>query len=159
MLTHAHPLPVQNPLDVADLRALYRRLLDGWNRGTGQGFAAAFTKEADLVRGDGLHIAGREEITKVYALLLDTLLRGTRLVGTVQRLRFLEPEIAVVHAVGGMVVPWRAESSVERTMKQTLVARKRDGAWRFEAIQCTYAPQLSPSDLVQALEQESPSAK
>jgi hypothetical protein len=37
---------------------LYRQLMDGWNRGSGEDFAAVFTEDGDLVAYDCTHFAG-----------------------------------------------------------------------------------------------------
>jgi SnoaL-like domain len=51
-----------NRADEAAVRDLYQQLMNGWNRGSGEAFAAAFTEDGDLVAFDGTHFEGREEI-------------------------------------------------------------------------------------------------
>jgi uncharacterized protein (TIGR02246 family) len=55
-----------NTADEATVRDLYRRLMDGWNRGSGAAFAAAFMEDGDLVAFDGTHFEGREEIAPFH---------------------------------------------------------------------------------------------
>lgn len=48
-------------------------------------------------------------------------------------MRFLSPDTALVHAVGGTVMRGKTRPSPERDSIQTLVAVRRDGHWRFAA--------------------------
>jgi uncharacterized protein (TIGR02246 family) len=78
--------------------------MDGWNQGSGEAFAAPFAEDGDLIRFDGTHLTSRPEIASFHRPLFDTWLKGSRLSGAVKSVRFLSPEVAVMHAVGGMVI-------------------------------------------------------
>jgi uncharacterized protein (TIGR02246 family) len=120
------------------LRALYQQLMDGWNQGSGDAFAAVFTADGDLVGFDGTHLKGQEEITRFHQELFDKWLEGSRLVGEVKDVRFLSPDVALMHAVGGTVMRGKSEPSPERDSIQTLVARRQEGnQWRLAAFQNT----------------------
>jgi len=123
-----------NPADEAAVRGLYRELMDGWNRGSGDAFAAAFTEDGDLVAFDGTHFEGREEIAPFHQELFDKWLKGTRLVGRVKSVRFLSPDLALMHAVGGTVMRGKSEPAPERDSIQTLVAIRQGGEWRLAAL-------------------------
>ena len=123
--------------DEAAVRALYQQLIDGWNRGSGGDFAAAFTEDGDLVAFDGTHFEGREEIIPFHQELFDKWLKGSRLVGQVRDLRFLSPDVALMHAVGSTVMRGKGEPSPGRDSIQTLVAVRQDGEWRLAAFQNT----------------------
>ena len=45
---------------------LYRELMEGWNRGSGEDFAAVFTEDGDLVAFDGTHFEGRAQIAPFH---------------------------------------------------------------------------------------------
>ena len=127
-----------NPADEAAVRGLFQQLIAGWNRGSGAEFAAAFTKDGDLVAFDGTRFKGREEIAPFHQQLFDKWMKGTRLVGQVQDVRFLSPDVALVHAVGSTIMKDKHEPSPERDSIQTLVAtRQEDGEWRLAAFQNT----------------------
>jgi hypothetical protein len=51
--------------------------------------------------------------------------------------RFLSPDVAVMHAVGSTVMRGKDEPSPERDSIQTLVAVRQDGQWRLAAFQNT----------------------
>jgi uncharacterized protein (TIGR02246 family) len=123
--------------DEAAVRGLYGEVMAAWNRGSGADLAAVFAPEGDLVAFDGTHLRGREEIAPVHQLLFDKWLAGTRLVGHVEDVRFLSPDVAVMHAVGGTVLPGRAAPAPERDSIQTLVAARGQDGWRLAAFQNT----------------------
>jgi uncharacterized protein (TIGR02246 family) len=124
-------------IDEAAVRDLYQRLMDAWNRGSGDAFASVFTEDGDLVGFDGTHLHGRKEIASFHQELFDKWLRGTRLVGRVENVTLPADDVAVVHAVGETILPGNSKPSPERDSIQTLVAMKRDGDWRFTAFQNT----------------------
>lgn len=132
--------------DEHDVRGVYQRLMEGWNRGSGDAFAAAFTEDGDLVAFDGTHFKGREEIAPFHQELFDRWLKGSRLVGQVKNVRFLVPDVALMHAVGGTVMRGKSEASPERDSIQTLVATRKEGQWRLAAFQNTRVRSMrSPS--------------
>ncbi len=126
-----------HPDDEAAVRGLYQQLMDGWNQGSGAAFAAAFAEDGDLVAFDGTHFEGRQEIASFHQQLFDKWMKGTRLVGRVRRVRFLGPDVAVLHAVGGTVARGQSEPSSERDSIQTLVATRQGSDWRLAAFQNT----------------------
>src|SRR5215217_7021552 len=133
-----------NTADESAVRALYQRLMDGWNKGSGDAFAAAFTEDGDLVAFDGTHFEGREEIAPFHQQLFDKWLKGSRLVGEVKDVRFLSPDVALMHAVGGTVMRGKTDPVPERDSIQTLVATRQEGdQWRLAAFQNT---RLHPMD-------------
>lgn len=123
--------------DEVAVRALYQQLMDGWNRGSGESFAAPFAEDGDLIGFDGTHIKGRHEIASFHQPLFDKWLKGTRLVGEVKSVRFLAPDAALMHARGGTVMRGKSKPAPERDSIQTLVATKRGDKWCLAAFQNT----------------------
>lgn len=111
--------------------------MDGWNQGSGAAFAAVFAKDGDLVAFDGTHFHGQAEIAPFHQELFTKWLKGSRLVGQVKDVRFLSPNIAVMHAIGGTILRGQSQPTPERDSIQTLVAVQEAGAWRIAAFQNT----------------------
>ncbi len=132
-----HEQTITKAVDEAAIRDLYRELMDGWNQGSGDAFAAAFTQDGDLIGFDGTHFRGRQEIAPFHQELFDKWLKGTRLVGRIKSVRFLSSDVALVHAVGGTVMRGKSEPALERDSIQTLVAVRRGSQWRLAAFQNT----------------------
>ena len=124
-------------IDEAAVRTLYQQLMDGWNQGSGTAFAVAFTEDGDLVAFDGTHFHGRAEIAPFHQELFDKWLKGSRLVGQVKCVRFLSPDIALMHAVGGTIMRGKSQPAPERDSIQTLVAVRQNGEWLLAAFQNT----------------------
>src|ERR671914_2257778 len=138
-----HHETTTNSADEAAVSGLYQQLMDGWNQGSGAAFAAVFTEDGDLVAFDGTHFKGRQEIAPFHQQLFDRWLKGSRLVGHVKDVRFLSPDVALMHAVGGTVLRGKSEPVPERDSIQTLVATRQDGEWRLVAFLNT---RLHPMD-------------
>ena len=134
-------------VDASELRTLYVAMMEGWNRGSGDAFAAPFADEADFIAFDGTRFRGRDDLVRFHDPLFKTHLKGTRLVGDVTDVRFLGTDVAVVHAHGGTVPRGKREAAPERDSVQTLVAVKRDGRWKFVAFQNTRVRPIGKSAL------------
>jgi uncharacterized protein (TIGR02246 family) len=117
------------------VRDLFGRLLDAWGRGDGHAYGALFTEDADYVAFDGSHTKGRRAIAESHQKLFDSWLKGTRLLGKITALRFLGPDIALVHATGETLMP--GKDKPVRPSIQTLVAVNREGTWLFTAFHNT----------------------
>jgi uncharacterized protein (TIGR02246 family) len=140
--------------DQASICAIYQQLMDGWNAGSGDAFASPFEEDGDLVGFDGTHFRGRQEIALFHQHLFDMFLKGSRLVGKVRSVRFLTSQVAVMHAIGGTVMPGQTHLESERNSVQTLVAVKRNGKWSLAAFQNTRATYISKPEEFQKLTEE-----
>jgi uncharacterized protein (TIGR02246 family) len=143
--------------DESALRALYQQIMDGWNKGSGEAFAAPYCEDSDLVGFDGTHLKGRQEIASFHQQLFDKFLKGSRLVGKIRGIRFLTPDVAVMHAVGGTAMAGQSDIDPDRNSVHTLVAMKRSGdggKWCLAAFQNTRAQYLGRPEQSQALTEE-----
>jgi uncharacterized protein (TIGR02246 family) len=86
---------------------------------------------------DGSHTRGREEISSSHQQLFDKFLKGSRLTGRIESIKFPAPDVAFVHATGGTIVRGKTEPSPERHSVQTLVAVREGDGWRFAAFHNT----------------------
>jgi uncharacterized protein (TIGR02246 family) len=116
----SEPSSSSRSADEDAIRALYQQLLDGWNKGSGEAFAAPFAEDADLVGFDGTQLKGRQEIASFHQQLFDTFVKGSRLIGKVRSVRFLTPDVAVMHAVGGTIMAGQSDIEPEGNSVQTL---------------------------------------
>lgn len=91
---------------------------------------------------------------KAVPCCLKSYLKGTRLVGKVTNVRFLTPEIAIMHAVGGMVTAGQPDIEPERNSVQTYVATKHGSEWRIAAYRNSRAQYMGRPELAQELTEE-----
>jgi uncharacterized protein (TIGR02246 family) len=97
--------------DEIAVRELIDHQVMGWAAGSPEGYASVFTSDADYVTFLGSHYKGRAAIAASYALPFKKLLKGSRLDFEITQLRFLTPDVALVHAEGGGEGPTATESA------------------------------------------------
>ena len=151
MVTTPTHRSTQAAADEAAVRGLVQQLMDGWNQGSGAGFAAPFAEDGDQVAFDGTRLSGRQHIADFHQMLFDRFLRGTRLIGKVTDIRFLTPDVALAHGIGGTVMPGEADLAPDRNSVQTLIAIKRDGEWRLARLHNSRADFMGRPEAVQAM--------
>lgn len=123
--------------DEQEIRALMARLADSWVRGDAQAYGAEFTDDCDYVAFDGTRFRGPAEPSTHLTRLFDTVLKDSRLEGEVESVRFVTPEVAVVHWTGSVAYPWQQRVRRRRRSRQTLVVVRREGRWQATAFQNT----------------------
>src|SRR4051794_13162407 len=126
--------PPPSAADEEAIRAIHRQMIDAWNQGSGESFAAPFTDDADFVVFEGTHLKGQQEIARFTQQIFDTVVKGTHLEGEVKFVRFLSPELAVMHSVVRTILLGQAEASPSRDSMEMYVVTKRDGSWQAEEI-------------------------
>jgi uncharacterized protein (TIGR02246 family) len=136
----------------AEVSALYRRVLDGWNRASGEDFAAPFADDGEVVGFDGSESSGRAAIAAEMARVFADHATGTY-VGKVRGVRVLG-EVAILRAVAGMVPAGRTDLEPKLNTVQTLVAARREGEWRVVLYQNTPARLDGRPELVEHLTEE-----
>ena len=128
---------VLNSADESAIRALIQKCVDGWNKGSGEAFAAQFAEDSDFVVGNGRHDKGRQQNAAAHQRIFDTFFKGTRLWLQVKSMRLLKPDVALVHSVSKVLRPGELDASPEPEFIQTWVVMKRKGAWLVDAFQNT----------------------
>jgi len=83
--------PHPSAADEDAIRAIHQQMIDAWNRGSGEAFAAPFTDDANFVAFEGTHLKGRQEVATFHQRIFDTLVKGSRLEGEVKFVRFPQP--------------------------------------------------------------------
>jgi uncharacterized protein (TIGR02246 family) len=141
----------------AEVRTLYQRVLDGWNRRSADDFAAPFAEDGEVVGFDGSQNKGRAEIAAEMGRIFADHETGTY-VGGVRSIRALGSEAAVLRAVAGMVPAGESDLDPKLNTVQSLIAERQGGAWRVVLYQNTPAqfhgrPELS-EQLTKELRQE-----
>jgi uncharacterized protein (TIGR02246 family) len=145
----------QSTDDGAAIRFLYFQMIDGWNKGDGDSFASPFAEDGDLVGFDGTHLKGRQQIASFHQQLLDTYVKGSRLVGKIRNVRFISPDVAVMHVVGGTIMKGQTDIEPERNSIHTLVFKKGNGdKWCVAAFQNTRAQYIGRPDMSNELTEE-----
>ena len=128
---------VPKSADESALRSLIQKCVDGWNKGSGEAFAAQFAEDSDFVPGNGRHDKGRKQIVAAHQRIFDTFYKGTRLWIQVKSIRSLKSDVALIHSVSKVLRAGESDASPEPEFIQSWVVTKRKGAWFIDAFQNT----------------------
>jgi uncharacterized protein (TIGR02246 family) len=147
------PPPDAPSADELAVRALYRRLLDGWNERSAAAFAAPFAEDGEAIGFDGSQHTGRAGIAAdMRRILADH--PTAAYVAKVRGVYPLAPAAAILRAVAGLVPPGQADLNPATNALQTLVAARRDGRWQIVLFQNTPAQFHGRPELARALTEE-----
>ncbi|KKK05825.1 SgcJ/EcaC family oxidoreductase [Micromonospora sp. HK10] len=128
----------------ADIRRTLSLVADAWGEGNPEGYAALFTEDADYTAFDGTRMPGRRAIADGHRALFAGIMRGSRMTMREPRIRFVTPDVAVVSALGGIIMRWqrgRTEPSAKRLSAVTFVLVRQGDRWPVTAFQNTrYRP-------------------
>ena len=120
--------------DEAAMRANVSQMETGWNTKSGALFAKPFAEDADYVVINGMYIKGRSAIEKGHQQIFDTIYKDTQLKLNVTQIRFLRPDVAVIHVTGQRVGP---SKELTQDARLTLVMTKEKQGWTIAAFQNT----------------------
>lgn len=148
--SHMHHVPSPDEIEIC---ALYRELLDSWNKRSAGAFAALFAPDGYVIGFDGSQMSGREEIAATLGQIFADHLT-TPYVSKVKEVRLLSPDVAILRAIVGMVSPGQSDINPAVNAIQTLVAARRDGTWSIALFQNTPAQFHGRPELVQQMTEE-----
>jgi uncharacterized protein (TIGR02246 family) len=118
------------------IRELIDRQIRCWAAGDAQGYASVFASDADYITFLGSHYKGRAAIAASYGPLFNKVLKGSRLDLQITQLRFLTPDVAIIHAKGAVLKRKRRRG--RRSIRvNTTIAVRTDGRWQLAASQNT----------------------
>lgn len=120
--------------DEVALRENVKLMETGWNTKSGAVFAKPFAEDADYVVINGMYIKGRAAIESGHQRIFDTIYKDTTLTLTVKQIRFVRPDVAVVHVSGQRVGPTK---DVVNDAMITIVMTKEKEGWVIAAFQNT----------------------
>ena len=122
--------------DETAIRAGVEQMMKGWNAGNGAEFAKPFAEDADYVVINGMQIKGREAIAKGHLGIFETFYKNSNLSLSADSIRFLRPDVAIVHVSGSLKV---TQGEAQRTTgaRITLVMTKTGNKWEIAAFQNT----------------------
>ena len=120
--------------DETAMRESVKQLETGWNTKSGALFAKPFAEDADYVVINGMYIKGRATIESAHQRIFDTIYKDTNLTLAVKQVRFLRPDVAVVHVEGHRTSP--TKELVQDAMLTLTMTKEKQG-WVIAAFQNT----------------------
>ena len=121
-------------IDEVAIRQNVQQLETGWNTKSGAVFAKPFAEDADYVVINGMYLKGRTAIETTHQQIFDTIFKDTTVALKVKQIRFLRPDVAVVHVEGHRDGPTK---ELVQDALVTLVMTKEKGGWTVAAFQNT----------------------
>jgi uncharacterized protein (TIGR02246 family) len=137
----------------SEVRALYRALIEGWNRRNAGAMARLFAEGGNVVGFDGSQVDGPPAIEATMAQVFD---RHPTLpfVTVVREVRRLGPGTALLRAVVGMTPPGKSELDPALNAIQSMVAVRAGDRWRIALFQNTPAAFHGRPELVAQMTEE-----
>jgi len=136
-----------------EIREIYHRILDGWNRRDAAAFAAPFADEGEVIGFDGSQTTGRERISAEMQRVFSDHATGSY-VGKIRGLRMIGAQAALLRAVAGVVPAGQSDLDPKLNAVQALIAEQRGGRWQVILYQNTPAQFHGRPDLAQRLTEE-----
>lgn len=145
--------PTMSSQSKAAVEALYRALLDAWNRRSAADMAALFAENGSVVGFDGSQMNGKAEIESTLAPIFADHQTATYF-AKVRETRLLAPNVMLLRAVVGMTPPGKSEINPATNAIQSLVATKEGDGWRIGLFQNTPAQFHGRPELVKEMTAE-----
>jgi uncharacterized protein (TIGR02246 family) len=86
--------------DIAAIEALVSAQADAWNQGNAKAFAVRFAEDGSFTNIIGMTFYGREAFEQRHAEIFRTIYKGSSVRFSIQKLRFIRPDVAVVDVDG-----------------------------------------------------------
>jgi uncharacterized protein (TIGR02246 family) len=141
-----------------EVRELYLRIIDGWNRSDAEEFAAPFAEDGVVIGFDGSESNGRDAIAEEMDRIFSDHETGTY-VGKVRSVRMIGSDAALLRAVAGVIPPGRDDVEPKQNSAQSLVAQRSAGGWRVLLYHNTPAQYHGRPEAVESLTEELRSAR
>jgi uncharacterized protein (TIGR02246 family) len=126
----------QNSSDETAIRAEVKYLEDGWAKKDGKLFARPFAENADYVVVNGNYLKGKKAIAEGHQFIFDSFYKETFIKADIQSIRFIRPDIALVHVAGHMTGRSNGQPVDTRSFI-TLTMEKTTAGWLIAAFQNT----------------------
>ena len=129
-------IQAQKAGDEKAIRANIAQMENGWNTKNGAEFAKPFAENSDYVVINGMYIKGRAAIAAGHQEIFDTFYKASNLTLYVERIRFLQDDVTIVHVSGSLKVT-ENDSTRKTSARITMVMTKNNDKWEIAAFQNT----------------------
>jgi len=126
-------------IDQSEIQTLLDEMIDAWKRGDASAYGARFLPDGTFTNVNGEFYVGREQFDLRHADVFRGIFRGTALAMTMNKLRFVRPDVAVAdidaQVSGSRLRPQGVAVSPDGVLRSRLlmVMLKEDGVWRIAA--------------------------
>lgn len=113
---------------------VFQQLQRTWTANDAEAFGALFTEDSDYVSYDGTRAIGRAQHQHNHDQLFRGVLAGSALIGDVESIRYLTPDVAILYGTASVLMPWRSHLPKRRLSRQTVVLLRTENGWKITAI-------------------------
>ncbi len=110
-------------------------MADAWTRGSAADFTSYLSDDADFIIFDGTHLHGRDNIRAFHQNIFDTVTKNTRLEAEVKLVRFVNPDVAVLHTIVRMAFSGEQKTSASRDSMPIFVVQRQNDQWKVLLVQ------------------------
>jgi uncharacterized protein (TIGR02246 family) len=148
-LAIGNPTHAQTSKDEKAVRELPQAFSSAWAKHDGHSLAKIMAEDVDFVTVGATWFGGRADFEKYHARLLDGRFRESTLTLLETAVRFIRPELAVVHWSWRIQGDKSADGSARppRFGLMTMFAEKRKGTWLVAAAQNTNSGPAPPPEM------------
>lgn len=131
------------------VRKLPQAFCEAWAKHDGHQLAAIMADDVDFVNVGAQWLHGRSDFEKYHSRLLSVRFHETKLTLLQTEVRFLQPDMAVIHWSWKVVGDKNTDGTPreQRFGLMTMVAQKRSGAWQVVVAQNTNAIPGTPPEI------------
>ena len=129
------PTPPKRSADEVMIRANVEQMAKGWNAKSAAEFAKPFAADADYVINNGMHVKSFPANVGGLQRMFETLEKTSVVKYTIDQIRFLRKDVAVIHMIGEMKDDTNPALSGQGRI--TLVMTKEKGKWMIATFQNT----------------------
>jgi uncharacterized protein (TIGR02246 family) len=125
--------------DEGEIQTLIDALTDAWKRGDAKAYGARVMPDATFTNVNGEFYVGREAFDRRHAEVFSGVFRGTTLAMTINKLRFVRPDVAIAdidtEVSGARLRPLGAAVGPDGALRSRLLMAlvKEQGAWWIAA--------------------------
>ncbi|MEI4770671.1 SgcJ/EcaC family oxidoreductase [Psychrobacillus sp. FJAT-51614] len=140
-------------MEITDIEALYKRLIDAWNIADAREMSDLFSLDGVMIGYDGSLEVGRENM---FAHLLPVFEshRTAKFVTKVKEVSFLNDDTALLRSIAGMIPPGKSKINPAVNTHHTLVVEFKAGKWQIRLFQNTPALFHGRPELVDQMTKE-----
>jgi len=121
--------------DEREIHQLFDSIRQAWSKGDAPLFASCFTEDSDYVSFQGEHLEGKEANEEAHQKLFNSFLKNSTLLGDIQKIKFINEGVAVVHCLTGVKTQW--QQTADKNKINTIVVVKQNGEWKISAFHNT----------------------
>lgn len=136
-----------------EIENLYQTLIAAWNTRDAQVMADQFAEQGVQIGFDGSKVIGQKEILSHLKPIFEQHPTAP-FVTKVKDIRLLGIDVAILHAIAGMIPPGKTDIEPKVNALQTLIAVKKEDDWRVELFQNTPAQFHGRPELVEEMTNE-----